>query len=219
MTHMDAYDSREEWLEHRKLGGSDAAAILGISPWMSNLDLWRLKTGRLKPKNLDDDPLVLYGTKAEEHLRELFALDFPELVVGYVPFNIWTNDRYPFAHASLDGWVLDEKDRFGVLEIKTATITSQAQKAKWEGKIPDYYYTQLLWNMAVTDAEFSILVAQLKWERDGDVFKVTKHYELSRDQAEADIIRIMEAGEKFAKCIKEDREPAITLPEIGRRFR
>ena len=40
--------SREEWLEYRKLGigGSDVAAILGISKWKSAIDLWLDKTNQ-----------------------------------------------------------------------------------------------------------------------------------------------------------------------------
>ena len=38
---------KEEWLEHRRkgIGGSDAAAILGMNPWKSPMDVWLEKTG------------------------------------------------------------------------------------------------------------------------------------------------------------------------------
>lgn len=32
------------------LGGSDAAAVMGLSPWHTPVDLWRLKTGRAQPR-------------------------------------------------------------------------------------------------------------------------------------------------------------------------
>ena len=41
--------NREEWLQARRrgIGGSDAAAVLGLSPWKSNVRLWEEKTGLL----------------------------------------------------------------------------------------------------------------------------------------------------------------------------
>ncbi len=40
--------NKEEWLEERKngIGGSDAATILGLNPYKTNIDLWEEKTGR-----------------------------------------------------------------------------------------------------------------------------------------------------------------------------
>ena len=39
---------RADWLEVRKtgIGGSDAAAAVGLSPYKSQLELWMEKTGR-----------------------------------------------------------------------------------------------------------------------------------------------------------------------------
>ncbi len=39
---------REEWLATRKqgIGGSDAAAAVGLNPYKSQLELWLEKTGR-----------------------------------------------------------------------------------------------------------------------------------------------------------------------------
>ncbi|HMY01400.1 MAG TPA: YqaJ viral recombinase family protein, partial [Agitococcus sp.] len=40
--------SRSEWLAVRKqgIGGSDAAAAVGLNPYQSQLELWMIKTGR-----------------------------------------------------------------------------------------------------------------------------------------------------------------------------
>ena len=47
--------SHEKWLEVRKqgIGSSDAAAACGIHPYLSMLELWMIKTGRLH-SHLDD---------------------------------------------------------------------------------------------------------------------------------------------------------------------
>lgn len=44
----DNTQDRAQWLEARKryIGGSDAAAIMGLSPWSTPVELWMEKTGR-----------------------------------------------------------------------------------------------------------------------------------------------------------------------------
>lgn len=56
--------TEKEWLEERKkgIGGSDAATILGLNPYKSNIDLWAEKTGKKEPPNISDKPYVKYRT-------------------------------------------------------------------------------------------------------------------------------------------------------------
>jgi len=115
MVKMKTLASHEEWLANRKkIGGSDAACILGLNPYKSNIELFDIKTGRAEQEDISEKPYVKYGTEAEELLRELFKLDFPQYKVEYVENNMWTNDKYPFAHASLDGWLTDGNGRKGI---------------------------------------------------------------------------------------------------------
>ena len=216
MRELQILKDRTDWLGERRkrIGGSEAASIVGLNPWLSNVELWRIKTGRAKREDVSGSPYVQYGTKAEEHLRELFRLDFPQYKVSYKENNLWTNKKYPFAHASLDGWLEDEDGRFGILEIKTTTIQNPSQKLKWENRIPDNYFCQVLWYMAILEADFAVLKAQLKWERDGNVFEVTKHYKMERADFESDIDYLMDEGGKFALAILKDEEPPLVLPRI-----
>ena len=216
MIQMRTYETREEWLKARKsyIGGSDAAAVLGMNPWMSNTELWEIKTGRRKKTFLDDNEFVKYGHAAEPLLRELFKLDYPEMEVFYEPANMWTNDRFPFAHASLDSWLKDEFGRLGILEIKTSNLLNKSMSDKWKDQIPDNYYLQCLHYMMVLEADFAIVKAQLKSERDGDVYLQTKHYWIERRDVEEDIETLKTAEEEFYQCILKDKEPALILPEI-----
>lgn len=217
MITMQQLKSRSEWLQHRTsyIGGSDAACIVGENPWKTNQELWEEKTGRRKPEDISDKPAVKYGTMAEEHLRELFKLDYPELRVEYVENNFWTNSEKPWAHASLDGWLTDEEGRLGILEIKTTTIQNATQRAKWEEGIPQNYYCQILHYMMVTGAAFAILKAKIRWEIPGaEPFAMIKHYRIERADVEADLEYLEEAEKEFARLIEEDKEPALILPEI-----
>ena len=205
--------SREEWLKKRTsyVGGSEAAALVGKNPYMTNIDLYRIKTRQQAKENIDNKDYVIYGHNAEPHLRELFALDYPQYKVGYIDNNIWLNDRYPFAHASLDGWLTDQDGRKGILEIKTTNILQSMQKEKWDHRIPDNYYCQVLWYLGVTEFDFAILKAQLKYDYDGDVFLTTKHYQIERSEVEEDINYLMQRGEAFAEYIKKGKEPPLVI--------
>lgn len=215
MVNITVLSSRDEWLQHRsRIGGSDAAAIVGMNPYKNNVELWQIKTGQLIPEDISEKPYVKYGTEAEEHIRSLFALDFPQYEVEYIENNMYLNDKYPFAHASLDGWLTDQDGRKGILEIKTTNILQSMQKEKWNHRIPDNYYIQVLHYMMVTEFDFAVLVAQLKSEFKGEVYKQVKHYKIERADVEEDIQYLQESEAKFWKQVQERKKPNLVLPEI-----
>lgn len=211
--------SREEWLEKRKstIGGSDAGAILGVCPWKTSEELWEEKVGIVVPKDVSDNPLVKYGTMAEEHLRNLFVLDYPQYDMVYAPNNIYINSKYPFGHASLDAALVDrESGEHGILEIKTATIQSKAQKEKWQGnRIPQNYYAQVLFYMLITEASFAYLKAQLKYEIEAEeVLLHTKHYRIDRCDVEDELQYLEEKCREFDECVRTRTRPIVILPDI-----
>lgn len=212
---MITLDSREDWLNHReRIGGSDASAILGMNPYRTNIELWQLKTGQLIPEDISEKPYVKYGTEAEKYLRELFKLDFPEYQVMYVENNMFLNDKYNFGHASLDGWLIDQNGRSGVWECKTTNILQSMQKEKWNHRIPDNYYVQLLHYLLITEFDFAVLKAQLKYEFNGEIYLQTKHYKIERAEVQEDIEFLESAERKFWKQVQERKRPDLILPEI-----
>lgn len=216
MVTLTQFETTDEWLKARKvIGGSDASALVGLNPYKTNIDLWREKTGRQKAPDISKEPFVKFGHDAEPHLRDLFALDFPQYEVSYVENNMFLNDKYPFAHASLDGW-LRERDtgRKGILEIKTTNILQSMQKEKWNDRIPDNYYCQVLWYLMVTEFDFAILKARLRSEWKGETRIIIKHYMIERSEVQEDINELEAAGWKMWKAIQEDREPNLILPAL-----
>ncbi len=209
-------NSRKEWLKNRRkgIGGSEISSIVGCNPYMDNVTLWEIKTGRRKADDISDKLYVQYGTQAEEYLRALFSLDFPQYKVVYEENNSFTNDRYPFAQASLDGWLLDDKGRTGILEIKTTEILCSTQRLKWKDRIPDNYYCQVCLYMAVMEADFAILKAQLKTDYDGDIQITTKHYHMERKEVQEDMDYLMQKGTEFWEYVKSDIRPPLVLPKI-----
>lgn len=69
--------SREEWLDYRKkgIGGSDAAAIMGVSPFATKRDLFYDKTG-IRPafqENEDNWVAKEVGHRLEDLVAEIFS--------------------------------------------------------------------------------------------------------------------------------------------------
>lgn len=213
--HRLIFKNREEWLANRKkIGGSDASSILGLNPYKSNVDLFDIKTGRAEQEDISEKPYVKYGTEAEEHLRKLFSLDYPQYKVEYFEDNMWINDNFPFCHASLDGELTDRNGRKGILEIKTTEIMGAVQRNKWENGIPDNYYCQILHYLLVTEFDFAVLKAQLKYRKENDVLLVTKHYLIERSEVEEDIKYLAEKEKEFWGYVERNERPSLILPEI-----
>lgn len=208
--------SREEWLKHRMqgIGGSEISAVVGLNPYMSNVDLWELKTGAVEPEDISDKPYIKYGTQAEPLLRDLFKLDFSQYEVFYEENNSFRNSKFPWALASLDGWIRDENGRVGVWECKTTNILQSMQKEKWNHQIPSNYYCQVLFYMAVIEADFAILKAQLKTEFEGVPYLQTRHYFIERADVQEDMDYLMGKGAEFWESVKNKEKPGLLLPEI-----
>lgn len=212
---MKTHRSRKGWLENRTgIGGSDAAAILGLNPWTSNLDLYNYKTGRDIQPDISKKDVVKYGHDAEASIRRLFALDHPEYKVQYKANNSWTNTDYPFAQASLDGWLTDKDGRFGILEIKTSEVQRDRDWDKWKGHIPQTYFCQVLHYMAVLEAQFVELRAYIKYTTQGEKRYAVRDYHIERADCEEDITYLMEKEREFWEHVEKQIPPDLILPEI-----
>lgn len=213
---MTVLKDREAWLKNRSrgIGGSDISAVVGLNPYKTNVELWMEKTGQTTPEDISEKDYVRYGTEAESPLRELFKLDFPQYAVDYVENNSFTNSKYPWAVASLDGWMTDEDGRRGVWECKTTNILQSMQKEKWRNQIPMNYYCQCLFYMAVYEADFCVLKAQLKTVFDGVPYLQTKHYFIERSEVQDDIDYLMQKGSEFWESVQSGQCPALVLPAI-----
>lgn len=209
--------NREEWLSMREkvgIGGSEAGTVLGYNKYMSNVDLWKVKTGRAKAEDISDKPAVKYGKQAEEHLRELFKLDFPEYVVDYHEFYMYVNDKYKWLFATLDGEITDENSKRGILEIKTTTIRNSTQWEDWDNRIPNVYYAQVLHQLAATGWDFVILKAHIRYNKNGDLAATERHYRIDRTDVTAEIEYLIQQEQAFVNAVNNDTMPPLILPEI-----
>lgn len=208
------YENREEWLEHRKrIGGSEIAAVIGQSPFMSNVELWELKTGKRKPKDLSGNENVKYGVRLESALRGLFQAEHPEMQVEYYPYDILYQDDIPYIACTLDGELTEtQTGKKGILEIKTAQMSSKVARLKWDGKVPMNYYCQCLAQLIATGWDFVCLYAQLK-RMDGD--SEIRLYRFDREDCLPDMDWINGEAKKFwYGNIMGGNKPATILPGL-----
>jgi putative phage-type endonuclease len=138
--------TREDWLAERRtgIGGSDVAAILGLSRWKTPLDVYLDKTGQLPPQP-ESEPMR-WGTLLEPVILGEFAARHGIRVER--PHGIQRHAERPWMLASLDGWAPDLP---AVVECKTAR-SADGWGDTGTGEIPAYYQTQVAHYLAVTGA-------------------------------------------------------------------
>lgn len=209
--------SHDEWLKNRTvgIGGSDSSAILGISPFKSNIDLWLEKTGQKVPRDISDDEKVKYGHDAEDSIRNLFMLDHPEYELFHNEYMILRSNKHPFLQASLDGELTDTNTgEHGILEIKTTEIMNKQMLDEWKNGIPNHYYTQCLHYLIVTGYEFVWLRAKLKFVWDSNYQEIRDYY-FTRAEVIEDMKYLFEKEEKFwNENIMKGVRPGLILPAI-----
>ena len=194
--------SHDQWLAERRksIGGSDAAAILGLNEYTSAYALWAEKTGKAIPDDLTDNEAVRLGSDLESYAAERFTEATGKKVrkVNY----IIKNPDLPFAHANVDRFVVGEN---AGLELKTTSSWEIAQQCR-NGEYPPRYYTQCCHYLMVTGAE--------KWYLGVLCFGVGFfHFVIQRNDAE---IKALAAAERaFWQNVTENTAPAIDGTEAS----
>ena len=149
--------SNERWLQCRAhgpkgdipytVGGSDVAAIFGVSPWTTPLEHWMVKKGRIKnPPKPNPDQLEM------GHLLEPIAAYWYEKKTGHTVINdtnMYQHADFPFALADFDRRFIRADGEPGILECKSCSYHKASSWA--DGQIPLYYELQLRFYLAVAD--------------------------------------------------------------------
>lgn len=203
--------NREEWLAARQIqgiGASEAAAIVGLSPWMSKNELWYIKTGKKIAKDLSGNAAVEQGIRMEGAIRTVFAARHPEFQVEHHAYDILYQTERPWLFATLDGEITESFADSSVkkypLEIKTSTPRGKADWDKWsDGKIPDNYYIQILHQMLATGWEKAYLTAFLYGKED----IIIREYDFLRKDCEADLTWLLKEETEFYKSVVSGQKP------------
>ena len=189
------YKDREEWLELRKglgLGGSEAAAALGLDEYKSPYALWSEKTGRVP--GFDGNLTTRVGSYLEELVARLWSEETGKKVRRENA--ILVNPDYPCSFADVDRLVVGER---ALLECKTTSSLPVMRRVRG-GEFPDRWYCQMMHYMMVTGLDRAYLAVLVN----GREFY---HFQLDRDEDE---IAAMAAAEKdFWACVQQDLPPAL----------
>jgi len=183
--------SREEWLAQRRksIGGSDAAAIIGLNPYASAYSVWADKLGKVPEK--EENEAMRQGRELEDYVAKRFTEKTGKKVRRENHFLI--NLSYPFAHANVDRMVIGED---AGLECKT-TATLNLKQFK-NGEYPAQYYVQCVHYMAVTGCKKWYLAVLVL----GKGFYV---FEIERDEEE--ISALMKSEAEFWQLVRTKTPP------------
>lgn len=168
------------------IGGSDVAAILGLSPWGSPWSVWAEKTGLVAPEHSDEQTERMeIGKDAERFLAEVFERHHVEvgLKIALHPGELHDSQwRHLRGHA--DGFVIEDETlrRDGGWEAKTAN-----ELRPWDD-VPAHYQCQ---------AQVYMMLSGLDswWFTVGFAGWKVKHYVVLADAEDQELIA--KATEKF----------------------
>jgi putative phage-type endonuclease len=144
-----------EWRAHRadKIGGSDVAAIVGLSGWDAAYSLWHQRKGLIEPPA--EKPQMTWGKRVEPIIVAAWAENHPEVYVHYAPGAVYAHPDRPWQVASPDALIYESEDAFlagadpiGGLEAKTSRY-DDGWGVEGSQDIPSYYSTQVQWCLDV----------------------------------------------------------------------
>lgn len=131
-----------KWLEERRkgIGGSDIAAIMGLSPFRTAYQVYQEK--RREVEDFQGTATMDWGKRMEPAIRQWYSdttgrsVRLPEIM---------QHSKHPFMLATLDGFTDDPRG----VEIKTAR-SGKGWGEPGTNEIPDYYALQVHHYMIIT---------------------------------------------------------------------
>lgn len=197
-------DARANWLEWRRagIGGSDVAAICGLSPFDSPLSIYMEKRGEVPAKDLSGNVAVEFGNRLEPIMPAWFHDECGLYVIGEQQWCV--NPELDWMRATVDGFVVEGpsssiEDALGVYEAKVTGL------GQWDDEIPEQYQIQGQWQMATTGLErlwFAVA------HRSSPAFRV---YEMRRDDEV--IAHLTRLGGEFWNRVQAGTPPPIDASE------
>lgn len=209
-----------EWRHIRRqgIGGSDIAAIAGVSPWRTPLAVYLDKVGELPEE--EPNRAMYWGTVLEPIIAREYAQRHPDYRVSRVNAVLQHPD-IPYFLANIDRVVRKSGARPGVLEIKTA---SAWMSGHWRSDAPDWVTCQLQWYLGITGYTWgavAVLIGgndyrEIEQERDEEIIGYLQ--EIARRFWEEHVIpRVPPAAEApdtdlLAKLHSQSNGKTIPLP-------
>ena len=193
--------TQAEWLEVRRkgIGSSDCAAACGLNPYMSMLELWMIKTGRIQ-QNIEDDseghaPLY-WGKQLEPLVAEYYSMHTQHKVRRVNAVLQHPDPDKHFMLANLDYSVVGTPE-VQILECKTA---GEYGAKLWRDGVPLYVLCQVQHQLAVTGKK-AAHICVLICGHETKIYKVTRN--------ETVIQHIINAERHFWQCVETGIPPSV----------
>ena len=207
--------SREDWLQVRKqgIGSSDAAAACGIHPYLSMLELWMIKTGRMTSdidESLEGYSPLYWGNTLEPMVAKYYQEHTGNKVRRVNA--ILQHPEQPFMLANLDYAITGSGEvqilgsgEVQILECKTA---GEHGAKLWKHGVPLYVTCQVQHQLAVTGKQAAHICVLLCGHE-------AKIYKVERD--ERLIASIIEDERLFWQYVQTDTPPTPDHSESAAR--
>ncbi|MEN8626388.1 YqaJ viral recombinase family protein [Psychrobacter proteolyticus] len=204
--------SREEWLAFRKqgIGSSDAAAACGIHPYLSMLELWLIKTGRLTSdldESIEDYSPLYWGNTLEPMVANYYQQQTGNKVRRVNAILQHPDPKQHFMLANLD-YAITGNDEVQILECKTA---GERGAKLWRDGVPLYVICQVQHQLAVTGKQAAHICVLLcgheakiyKVERDERLIaSIIEHERLFWQYVETGTVPTSDHSESAARALK-----------------
>jgi putative phage-type endonuclease len=191
------------------LGGSDMAAVLGLSPYKSAVDVWLEKTGRAVP--LEASLQMRFGNYAEEFVAREYCDATGRAVQRFNPMLRHPDFQMVIGH--VDRLVVPEGAKIAahkreirtdrLLECKTASAFAAGNAAEWgpagTDNVPTQYLVQIAVYAALTGCQYADL-AVLFGNQELRVYNLRRDLELEREI-------LARAAEWWKRHVEADIEP------------
>lgn len=188
-----------DWLTWRNtgLGSSDAAAIVGMSPWTTPLSVWRQKVAALrgeKPAGKKDNGAMARGRRLEPHAVSLYE----EMMGWQVPAQCGVHEEYEWAKVSLDGY----NEAMGLF-VEVKAPNREDHLTALSGKVPEKYQPQLHHQFLVSGCRLAHYISY------SDYFNKSQELAIVPVRRDEEMVQELLAAEKeFWECVMAGKPPA-----------
>lgn len=201
--------TNEQWLEYRRLGigGSDAAAVMGLSPFCTMRDLYYDKCGIQAVMEEEESNWVAkqVGHRLEDLVAEIFSVKTGLKV--YPVRKMFKHPLFPFMLADVDFFIDFGDGRTGILECKTTNYNCQN---KWANdSVPVNYEYQGRHYMAVMNLD-EVYFACLYGNNENEF--IIRHMERDLDMEEDLIAEEANFWKEYVQ--KKIEPPYIEKPDL-----
>lgn len=190
-----------EWHAARAngIGGSEIAAVLGLSKWESRFSLWHRKAGRI-PAQLENFQMDA-GKRLEPVICEKFADEHPDLTVTMAGTYCHPQRRWQIANPDRLITANGGGDKpTALLEAKLALYADE-WGTPGTAEIPPYYLAQCRWYLDVFGLDTCWVEVFIGSSAE------FRTYRVDADAADQQLMR--DAADEFLRSIDADERPDI----------